>query len=105
MERRRRSDALVQGDREARNIAITLGREVRATRRGRRWTQRELAERVGLEQSRVSEIERGLATGTPLIVWVRIGMVLGRPVGMAFARDLTPQPNDAGHLDAQEMLL
>ena len=95
----------MQGDREARNIATTLGREVRTSRRRLRWTQRELGQRVGLEQSRISEIERGFATGTPLIVWVRLGMVLGRPVGMAFARDLRPQPNDAGHLDAQEALL
>jgi transcriptional regulator with XRE-family HTH domain len=105
MERRRRSDVFVQGDREARNIATTLGRDVRATRRRRHWTQAQLADKVGLEQSRISEIERGLATGTPLIVWVRLGMILGRPLGMAFARDLVPQPSDAGHLDAQEAVL
>ena len=105
MDRRRRSDALVQGDREARNIATTLGREVRTARRRLRWTQRELGQRVGLEQSRISEIERGLCDRHAAH---RVGSARHGPraaVGMAFARDLRPQPNDAGHLDAQEALL
>ena len=82
MERRRRTINEIEGDREARSIAIGLGRVVRETRRRRRLTQSALAGAVGLRRSRISEIERGLAAGTPLIVWVRLGMVLGRR-GMA----------------------
>jgi transcriptional regulator with XRE-family HTH domain len=36
-----------------------IAREVRALRQGRRWTQAELAKRLGLSQARLSEIERG----------------------------------------------
>jgi len=103
--RRRRTGTEIAGDREAARLAATLGAEVRATRRRRHLTQRQLARRVGLEQSRLSEIELGTAVGTPLIVWVRLGIALGRPVGIAFARDLTPAPADAGHLDAQELVV
>jgi len=103
--RRRRTGAEIAGDREAARLAATLGAEVRSTRRRRHLTQRQLARRVGLEQSRLSEIELGTAVGTPLIVWVRLGIALGRPVGIAFARDLTPAPADAGHLDAQELVV
>ena len=36
-----------------------IGRDVRALRRERAWTQGELAEKLGLSQSRLSEIESG----------------------------------------------
>jgi transcriptional regulator with XRE-family HTH domain len=36
-----------------------IGREVRALRRERAWTQAELAQKLGLSQSRLSEIESG----------------------------------------------
>lgn len=104
MERRRRQIEL-EGDREARSIALSLGRVVREARRRRRMTQEQLALRVGLRRSRLGEVERGTATGTPLLVWVRLGLVLGRPLAMAFSRDLDSQLADAGHLDAQECLL
>ncbi|HSK53599.1 MAG TPA: helix-turn-helix domain-containing protein [Clostridia bacterium] len=106
MERRRRTTIEIEGDREARSIAIGLGRVVRETRRRLRLTQSALAGAVGLRRSRISEIERGLATGTPLIVWARLGMELGRPLAMAFSRDLAaPLPTDAGHLAGQELVL
>jgi transcriptional regulator with XRE-family HTH domain len=106
MERRRRTSNEIEGDREARSIALGLGRVVREARKRLRLTQSALAEAVGLQRSRISEIERGLATGTPLIVWVRLGIVLKRPLAMGFSRDLEPAlPADAGHLAGQELLL
>lgn len=105
MERRRRTQLDIAGDREARSIALALGGMVRQTRRKLRWSQDELAAKVGLKRTRIGDIERGQATGTPLIVWVRLGMALRRPLAMAFSRDLDPQPADAGHLDAQEFVL
>jgi len=88
MERRRRSANDVEGDREARSIALALGRVVRDARRRRRLTQGQLGAAVGLRRSRISEIEGGLATGTPLVVLVRLGMVLS-----ATARDrVQPRP-------------
>jgi transcriptional regulator with XRE-family HTH domain len=87
-------------------IAASLGQEVQATRRRRRLRQSDLAGAVGLAQARISDIERGAGTGTPLLVWVRLGIVLGRPLAASFSRDLEPPlPADAGHLAAQELLL
>lgn len=106
MERKRRSDPMIAGDREARSIASTLGRETRSTRRRMRMRQADLAAQVGLKQSRISAIERGTGTGAPLVVWARIGAALGRPIAVAFSRHLEPiEPADAGHLDAQELVL
>lgn len=41
------------------NARTTIPQKVRDLRLGRRWTQAELARRLGLSQSRLSEIERG----------------------------------------------
>ena len=106
MERKRRSDPMIAGDREARSISGTLGREVRSTRRRLRMRQADLASQVGLKQSRISAIERGIGTGTPLVVWARIGAALARPIAVAFSRQLEPnEPADAGHLAGQELML
>ena len=106
MDRRRRTRVEIEGDREVRNLATALGGVVRRSRRRKGLTQAALAAAVGLKQSRLSEIERGEATGTPLIVWVRLGIVLGRPLAVAFSRELTPEePADAGHLAGQELVL
>ena len=106
MERHRRTSTAIAGDREAMSIAASLGREVQATRRRRRLRQAELAAAVGLAQARISDIERGDGSGSPLLVWVRLGIVLGRPLAASFSRDLEPLlPSDAGHLAAQELLL
>src|SRR5215207_775054 len=106
MERRRRTDQMIAGDREARTIAGTLGRDTRYTRLRRRMRQVDLGAKVGLQQSRISSIERGVATGTPLVIWARIGAALGRPLAVTFSRDLqSAEPADAGHLAGQELLL
>lgn len=106
MQRRRRTDQMIAGDREARAIAGTLAREVRSTRLRRRMRQVDLAADIGLKQSRISAIERGVASGTPLVIWARIGSALGRPLAVSFSRDLQQdEPADAGHLAGQELLL
>ncbi|HEU4658659.1 MAG TPA: helix-turn-helix transcriptional regulator [Capillimicrobium sp.] len=43
----------------AREAAQLLGEEIRAARRERRWSQRELAERAGITAETVSKVERG----------------------------------------------
>jgi transcriptional regulator with XRE-family HTH domain len=106
VDRRRRTQPELEGDREARSIALSLGRVVRTARKRARMTQDTLGALVGLHRSRISEIERGEATGTPLVVWARLGIVLRRPISVAFSRDLEPPtPADAGHLDGQESVL
>jgi transcriptional regulator with XRE-family HTH domain len=106
MERRRRTQFDMDGDREARSLALSLGRTVRDGRRRMRWSQEHLAATVGLKRTRIGDIERGEATGTPLIVWVRLGIALRRPIAISFSRDLEAlTPSDVGHLDGQELVL
>jgi len=104
----RRTRSEVEGRREARAIAATLGGIVRRTRRERRWDLETLGAKVGLARTRIAEIERGEGTGTSLETWVALGIALGRPLAVGFSRPLGVErdgPADAGHLEIQEHLL
>ena len=105
MPKRKRSRAAIDGAREAQAIAANLGGEAKATRHRRRLTQARLGELVGLSQSEISFLETGHGVGAPIATWAAIGMALGRPLSVGFSRDLTPEPRDAGHLAAQELVL
>jgi transcriptional regulator with XRE-family HTH domain len=67
----------------------------------------DLGARVGLSRTRLAEIERGEGAGTPLQTWIALGIVLGRPLAVAFSRPLGEprEPADAGHLAIQEHVL
>ena len=97
--------AQIVGEREALALAATLGGQVREGRRAKRWTQQQLGDRVGLKQSRISKIERTGGAGAPLGTWIALGIALDRPFAGSFSRPMTPQPADAGHLGAQELIL
>jgi transcriptional regulator with XRE-family HTH domain len=102
----KRRDAQIAGTREAKSIAWTLGRELRATRCRRRLTQAALGERVRLSQSEISHLEQGLGGRTSVETWVAIGIALERPIAIGFSRDVVdPLPQDAGHLAAQELVV
>jgi transcriptional regulator with XRE-family HTH domain len=105
MARRKRTSSEIAGAREAQAIAATLGRDARSTRQRRRLTQAQLGLRVGLGQSEISHLEAGHGQGTSIATWTAIGIALGRPLAIGFARDITGAPRDAGHLAAQELLL
>lgn len=105
MRRARRSDASLVGRREAAAIAANLGREARSTRRRRRLTQAELGRRVGLGQSEISRLELGQGAATSIDMWVAIGIALRRPISIGFSRDVVEPLQDAGHLDAQELVI
>jgi transcriptional regulator with XRE-family HTH domain len=105
--RRRSTETVRQAERLSTSIAISLGQTVRAARRPLRVTQRVLAARTGVDQTRISQIERGLGRGVPLELWVALGVALGRPLAISFSTPLAQLrgPVDAGHLAMQERLL
>jgi transcriptional regulator with XRE-family HTH domain len=106
MGRRRTNDEL-DGDREADRIALVLGAELRRSRRLLHLTQGQLGARIGVKGPRIGEIERGKGSSAPLALWVRLGKAVDRPFAASFSRDLRdlPEPFDAGHLAAQELVL
>jgi transcriptional regulator with XRE-family HTH domain len=91
--------------REAAAIAGNLGRDLRATRRRRRFKQAELADKVGVSQAEVSALEAGAGARTSIETWVAIGIALDRPIAVGFSRDTVAPLQDAGHLAAQELLI
>ncbi len=97
LETRRRTSSIVDG----------LGRDVRRGRRRLRLTQAQLAERVGIHQTWISEIELGRGPGVPLSLWVGLGVALGQPLAVSFSKVLDPGTTlaDAGHLEIQEALV
>ncbi len=68
-------------------------------------TQAELGRRVGVGQSRISEIERGQGGGATLGLWVALGVALDRPLAVSLSRDVATEPVDAGHLAVQELVM
>jgi transcriptional regulator with XRE-family HTH domain len=72
-----------------------------------RITQRELSDRVGIDPTRISQIELGRGEGAPLSLWIAIGVALDQPLAVSFTRPTGEprQPIDAGHLEIQEYLL
>lgn len=105
--RQRSTEAIREAERLSVAITLALGRGVRAGRERLGITQATLAARAQVDQSRISQIERGLGRGVPLELWVALGIVLGRPLAISFSRPLgeTQEPVDAGHLAMQERLL
>ena len=58
-------------------------------------------------ESRSARSSAGSAVGSPLEVWVALGLALGQPLAVSFSRPTRPEDAlaDAGHLEIQEYLL
>jgi len=105
MPRPRRPELHAAAAQANREQLARLGVDVRTSRRRRGLTQAALGARVGLAQSTVSDVERGLAGTLSLDVVQRLFVALGRRLALDAGRDPVDEPSDAGHLMIQELVL
>jgi transcriptional regulator with XRE-family HTH domain len=82
-----------------------LGAELRASRQRRKSTQSELGSRVGLSQSAISLVERGLGATLSLDAWQRLFLAVDRRLLVDASRDAAEATADASHLAMQELVL
>jgi transcriptional regulator with XRE-family HTH domain len=104
-QRRSRAEGRLVGRRLARECAARFGSRISEARRRRGWTQAALGGKVGLSNSRISQIEAGNSAGVSLETLFALGHVLDLPLRVEFGRDAAGEPADAGHLKVQELML
>ena len=73
-------------------LARKLGANIATRRKARKWSQAELAERLGVAPETISRFERG-ATLPSLVTLHRIGQVLKSPLAELMAES-SPAPDD-----------
>lgn len=105
MPERKRTQLWAEAARLNQEQLARAGTDVRTSRRRRRWTQRQLGDRVGLGSWTISRMEGGGGGGLTLDAWQRVAVALGRPLRIEFGRDPKDEPEDARHLRIQEFLL
>ena len=103
--RRTPTQSVVAGRRRAAQATAALGEQVAQARKRRGWTQRALGVQVGIDQTRMSQIELGKGGGVPADLWFALADALGMPFRMEFGRDPQQELEDGGHLDMQEFML
>ena len=105
MSTRRRTTLSSAASRVLQPIALREGAKIRRARQRRKWLQREVARRIGVDQATVSRLERGEGATLSLVTWQQVAMVLDLPFDLKIGRDAFEEPADAGHLDIQELVL
>jgi transcriptional regulator with XRE-family HTH domain len=100
-----RAGARMDGRRLAQAKASELGAAVRTARKRRRWSQAGLGRKVDLAQSRIAQLELKPGAGTSFEVWFALASALRLPLRVEFGRDPVQEPDDAGHLKVQELML
>lgn len=88
-----------------REQSARLGTELRASRHRQKVTQSQLGHRVGLSQSSISLVERGLGATFSLDAWQRLFLAVDRRLIVDVSRDPTEPTADASHLAMQELVL
>jgi len=87
-------------------LAVGLGAEVRTARERRRWTTRQLADRVGVSRALVYRVERG--EPSTLETYARLGAALGLRLDASLedprTRARPPRGEDPVHAAIVEML-
>jgi transcriptional regulator with XRE-family HTH domain len=101
----KRTQARITGAEKAQAFAIAAGKEVKASRRRRRLSQRAVGASIGVSRAHIAKIEAGKGAGVPPEVWFALGEALGRSFRAGFLRDGLAQPEHAAHLDIQELVL
>lgn len=94
-----------EAHRLVRDQMLREGAKIRRARKRRRLTQAQLAARVGLSQSTISDIEIGEGASLSIHVWQRLASFLELPLRVEVGRDAIAEPADAGHLRIQELML
>jgi transcriptional regulator with XRE-family HTH domain len=105
MTKRKRQELAAEAHRRNLEQLAALGADVRASRERRHWTQARLAERAGIARSTEGDIERGLGGGHTLDAWQRVALALDRPLRVQLSAESVREPDDAGHLAIQELVL
>jgi hypothetical protein len=82
-----------------------LGGQLKASRRRRRLTQRQLGAIADLSQSGVSLAERGHGGSLSVDTWQRLFTSVDRRLLVDVSRDALEDVADAGHLAIQELIL
>lgn len=63
------------------NVASKIGIQIRAARKSKRITQREVSQKTGLDQAYISRLENGTAEGSPTQI-----LNIARTIGVSIAQ-------------------
>ena len=105
MSRRRRPALHAEAARRNSESLAWLGGELRRSRRRRRISQAALGGMIGVAQSTISLMERGLGGSLSVDVWQRALTALDRHLRFEPSRDALDDVADAGHLAIQNLVL
>ena len=90
---------MVNSKRAAERLAKKLGTNLALRRKARKWSQEDLAERLGVATETISRFERG-ATLPSLVTLQRLGQVLKAPVAGLLAESSDEPDDQAGVIAA-----
>lgn len=83
---------MVNPKKAGQRLAQKLGANLATRRRARKWSQEDLAERLGVAAETISRFERG-ATLPSLVTLQRLGLMLKAPIAELLA-GTSPAPDD-----------
>src|SRR5258708_4199857 len=90
---------MVNSKRAGERLARKLGANLAARRKARKWSQEDLAERLGVATKTISRFERG-ATLPSLVTLQRLGQMLKAPVAELLAESSETPDDQAGVITA-----
>ena len=90
---------MVNSKRAGEKLARKLGANLAVRRKARKWSQEDLAERLGVATETISRFERG-ATLPSLVTLQRLGQMLKAPVAELLAESSQAADDQAGVITA-----